>query len=127
MSAAIIMACADEPDPYDYYTSFFHPDIQGQKEYSAFYFTDYQFTYGDEEPASEAAINSAEWAKYLGADVKPADVEKIMYHLDSAGKERAFHFFEQEPAAADSLTRNSFFVSLKEPGMTMPENITSLL
>ncbi|MCX2483774.1 hypothetical protein [Pedobacter sp. MR2016-24] len=116
MSVAIIMACADEPDPYDYYTSFFHPDIQGQKEYGAFYFTDYKFTYGDEEPASEAAINSAEWAKYLGADVKPADVEKIMYHLDSAGKERAFHFFEQDPAAADSLTSNSFFISLKEPG-----------
>lgn len=116
MSAAIIMACSDEPDPYDYYTSFFHPDIQGRKEYGAFYFTDYQFTYGDEEPESEAAINSAEWAKYLGGKVKPADVERIMYHLDSAGKDGALDFFEQDQAAADSLTRNSFLISLKEPG-----------
>ena len=115
MSAAIIMACSDEPDPYDYYTSFFHPDIQGKKEYGAFYFTDYQFTYGDQEPASEAAINSGEWAKYLGGNVKAADVERVMYHLDSAGKERAYHFFEQDPPADDSLARNSFLWSLKDP------------
>ena len=115
MSVAIIMACSDEPDPYDYYTSFFHPDIQGKKDFSPFYFTDYQFTYSDNEPASEAAINSAEWAHYLGGKVKAADVEKIMYHLDSAGKERAYHFFEQDPPVADSLAKSSFLWSLKDP------------
>jgi hypothetical protein len=114
-SVAIIVACSDEPDPYDYYTSFFHPDIQGRKDFGAFYFTDYQFTYSDEEAASEAAINSAEWAQYLGPKVKAADVEKIMYHLDSAGKDGAYHFFEQDPAIADSLAKSSFLLSLKEP------------
>lgn len=115
VSVAIIVACSDEPDPYDYYTSFFHPDIQGKKDFGAFYFTDYQFTYGNEEPASEAAINSSEWAQYLGGKVKTTDVEKIMYHLDSAGKERAYHFFEQDPPVADSLARSSFLWSLKDP------------
>ncbi|WP_345950019.1 hypothetical protein ABDD95_00910 [Mucilaginibacter sp. PAMB04274] len=114
ISVAIIMACSDEPDPYDYYTSFFHPDIQGKKDYGAFYFTDYHFTYGNEEPASEAAINSTEWAQYLGGKVKANDVEKIMYHLDSAGKERAYHFFEQDPPVADSLVKSSFLWSLKD-------------
>ncbi|AMR33997.1 hypothetical protein A0256_22380 [Mucilaginibacter sp. PAMC 26640] len=115
MSVAIIMACSDEPDPYDYYTSFFHPDIQGKKDFGAFYFTDYQFTYGNDEPASEAAINAAEWTQYLGGQVKADDVEKIMYHLDTAGKERAYHFFDQDPPIADSLARSNFLWSLKDP------------
>jgi hypothetical protein len=115
ISVAIIVACSDEPDPYDYYTSFFHSNIQGEKDFGPFYFTDYQFTYSNEEPASEAAINSAEWAQYLGGKVKAADVEKIMYHLDSAGKERAYHFFEQDPPVTDSLARSSFLWSLKDP------------
>jgi hypothetical protein len=113
MSIAITVACSDEPDPYDYYTSFFHPDIQGKKDFGAFYFTDYHFTYSNEEPASEAAINSGEWAKYLGGNVKTADVEKIMYRLDSAGKENAYHFFEQDPPLADSLASSKFLWSLK--------------
>ena len=114
-SLAVIIACSDEPDPYDYYTSFFHSDIQGKKDFGAFYFTDYQFTYGNEESASEAAINSAEWATYLGAKVKAADVEKVMYHLDSTAKEYAFNYFEQDLPIADSLANNSFLGSLKEP------------
>ncbi|OKS87445.1 hypothetical protein RG47T_2906 [Mucilaginibacter polytrichastri] len=109
------MACSDEPDPYDYYTSFFHPDIQGKKDFGAFYFTDYSFTYTDEEPASEAAINAAEWAKYLGPPVKAADVENIMYDLDSAGKEKVYHFFEQDPPVAGSLAASSFLGALNNP------------
>jgi hypothetical protein len=112
---AVIIACADEPDPYDYYTSFFHPEIQGQKDFGAFYFTDYQFTYGLEEPVSEAAVNAAEWAQYLGAPVKAADVEKVMYHLDSAGKESAFRFVDQDQPPADSLAQSSFLQALKSP------------
>jgi len=113
MSVAITIACSDEPDPYDYFTSFFHPDIQGEKDFGAFYFTDYHFTYSNEEPASEAAINSAEWAAYLGNNVKSADVEKIMYKLDSAGKEHAYHFFDQDPPVADSLASSKFLWTLK--------------
>jgi hypothetical protein len=115
LSVAVIIACSDEPDPYDYYTSFFHPDVQGKKDFGAFYFTDYRFTYTDEEPASEATINATEWANYLGQPVKATDVEKIMYHLDSAGKERAFHFFEQDSPLADSLEKSKFLWSLKDP------------
>jgi hypothetical protein len=112
VSVVVIMACSDEPDPYDYYTSFFNPAIQGQKDFGAFYFTDYRFTYTDEEPVSEVAINAAEWANYLGPPVKPADVEKIMYHLDRAGKERAYHFFDQDPPVADSLSDSKFLWTL---------------
>jgi hypothetical protein len=113
-SVAIIVACSGEPDPYDYYTSFFHPDVQGKKDYGAFYFTDYHFTYGEEEPASEAAINSAEWSKYLGGKVTADDVEEVMYRLDTAGKESVHQFLNQNPQVADSLARNNFLLSLKD-------------
>jgi hypothetical protein len=115
IGAAVIIACSDEPDPYDYYTSFFRPDIQGKKDFGAFYFTNYQFTYSDQEPVSEASVNSAEWAGFLGGQVKAADVEKAMYNLDSAGKERVFQSIGQDQPLADSLTQNRFLLSLKDP------------
>jgi hypothetical protein len=111
----IVLACAGEMDPYDYYTSFFHATIQGKKDYNAFYFTDYQFTYGDTEPASEAAINSAEWATYLGTAVKPKEVQKVIYGLDSAGKTRLSQFLDQDLPLTDSLAGNSFLTALKDP------------
>lgn len=115
ISIAVIMACSDEPDPYDYYTSFFNPSVQGKKDFGAFYFTDYRFTYTDNEPASEAAINAAEWSKYLGSPVDTAGVEKVMYHLDSAGKEQVHRFIDQDAPLADSLASNQFLQALKAP------------
>ncbi|MCD0489907.1 hypothetical protein LPB86_16820 [Pedobacter sp. MC2016-14] len=115
LGTSIIIACADEGDPYDYYTFFFHNDVQGKKDYSPFYFTDYHFTYSDEEPASEAAINAKEWVGYLGAGVKAGEVEKIMYHLDSAGKDGLYNYLEQDAPAPDSVSGNAFIQSLKEP------------
>lgn len=115
IGAAVIIACSDEPDPYDYYTSFFRPDIQGKKDFGAFYFTNYQFTYSDQEPVSEASVNSAEWSGFLGGQVKAADVEKAMYNLDSAGKERVYQSIDQDQPLADSLTQNKFLLSLKDP------------
>lgn len=85
-SLIIVLACGGELDPYDYYTSFFHADTQGKKDYGSFYYTDFQFTYDEAEPESEAAINSGEWATYLGGSVKAKDVETAMYKLDNAGK-----------------------------------------
>ncbi|WP_342645610.1 hypothetical protein [Mucilaginibacter sp. CSA2-8R] len=111
---AVIMACADEPDPYDYYTSFFHPDVEGKKDYNAFYFTDYRFTYTNDEPASEAAINATEWAQYLGKSVKTADVDEVMYEVDSAGKQRNIRFLAQSSSLPDSLANNTFLNTLKD-------------
>lgn len=113
VGTAIIMACADEPDPYDYYTSFFHADVQGQKDYGSFYFTDYRFTYNDTEPASEADINAREWATYLGAAVKAADVHQVMYGLDSAGRVQLQQDLTQSAPLPDSLMHNSFLQSLR--------------
>lgn len=112
----VIWACGGEIDPYDYYTSFFHSDIQGGKDYKAFYFTDYSFLYDDKEPASEADINAKEWATHLGDDVKPADVKKIMYQLDPKANEAVDNYTAGNGILPDSLIGNTFLKALSTPG-----------
>lgn len=111
---AMDLACGPEIDPYDYYVSFFHNDIQGQKEYKPFYFTSYHFVYDDQEPASEAEINASEWAAYLGKDVSAADVLKAMYHMppktDSLLLDTYLKTGEKLP---DSLASNTFLKAIK--------------
>ncbi|MBS7564835.1 hypothetical protein KHS38_10500 [Mucilaginibacter sp. Bleaf8] len=113
---AIIQACSDEPDPYDYYTSFFNPNIQGKKDFGSFYFTNYSFLYDDTAPASEATINAKEWAAYLGSSVKPADAEKVLYHLDSVSNVRLDqHLAGEGTPLADSIAGNTFVNALTQP------------
>jgi hypothetical protein len=108
---AINVACGPETDPYDYYTSFFHSGIKGEKEYKPFYFTNYLFLYDETEPESEANINAAEWASYLG--VKPADVNKAMYHLGKAADSVLLAgYLKNEAALPDSLSGNTFLKAI---------------
>jgi len=75
------VACGGEIDPYDYYISYFHNDVQG-KDYDQFNFSEWEYLYRDEETVDEYDLNSAEWAKYL--NVKKEDVRRVMYESDSA-------------------------------------------
>ncbi|RKR81535.1 hypothetical protein BDD43_1682 [Mucilaginibacter gracilis] len=111
---AIILACGPETDPYDYYVSFFHNNVQGQKEYKPFYFSSYQFVYDDKEPVSEAAVNADEWAAYLGKDVAAADVNRAMYQL-SAGADSVLEdgYLKTGERLPDSLANNSFLKALQ--------------
>ncbi|SOD17887.1 hypothetical protein [Pedobacter xixiisoli] len=74
------VACGGEIDPYDYYISYFHNDVQG-KDYDQFNFSEWEYLYHDEEKVDEYDLNSAEWAKYL--NVKKEDVRSVMYDSDS--------------------------------------------
>ncbi len=75
------IACGGEIDPYDYYISYFHNDVQG-KEYNQFSFSEWEYLYHDQESVDEYDLNSAEWANYL--KVKKEDVHRLMYESDSA-------------------------------------------
>jgi hypothetical protein len=108
---AIDLACGGEVDPYDYYTSFFHSNIKGGKEYKPFYFTNYLFLYDETEPESEEDINAGEWATYLGA--KHADVSKAMYHLDKpADSVLLAGHLKTGTKLPDSLAGNTFLKAL---------------
>lgn len=111
-NVAIDLACGGEEDPYDYYISFYHNNLQGEKGYGSFYFTNYQYLYSDVEPASETDINASEWVTYLGKSVKPADVKKAMYGLDSAKNEAVNQFLGGKRSMPDSLAQNTFLSAL---------------
>lgn len=111
-NVAIDLACGGEEDPYDYYISFYHNNLQGEKDYGSFYFTDYQYLYNDAEPASETDINANEWATYLGRSVKSADVKKAMYGLDSANNVAINQFLGGKRSMPDSLSQNTFLRAL---------------
>lgn len=107
---AVNIACGPEQDPYDYYISYFHNNVQGD-EYSPFSFSEMVYLYNDEEVENEAEINSAEWAKYLG--VKKDDVLKVMYLIDSATSVKLSNF-QSLTNMPDSLKQNSFLQSLTQ-------------
>ncbi len=111
-NVAIDLACSDEGDPYDYYISFYHNNLQGEKSYGSFYFTNYQYLFAGTEPVSESEINANEWAVYLGKSVKPEDVEKAMYGLDSAKNVAVNSFLGDKRSSTDSLNRNTFLTAL---------------
>jgi hypothetical protein len=77
---AINLACGPEQDPYDYFVSYFHNNVQGDR-YTGFSFNNMVFLYDSETIADETEINSAEWATYL--QVEKNDVHRLMYEVDS--------------------------------------------
>ncbi len=110
---AIDIACGGEVDPYDYYISFFHNNLQRTQEYEPFYFTSYKFLYDDDERVSEAEINSREWAAYLGTGVKTADVQKVMYRLKGSADTALYEgYLAGKGSLPDSLKNNTFLQAL---------------
>ncbi|MEO6980405.1 MAG: hypothetical protein ABI113_18580 [Mucilaginibacter sp.] len=109
---AVILACSGEDDPYDYYVSFFHNNVQGEHNYGAFYLS-YNYVFNDVEPASEPDINAKEWAAYFRGSVKEADIKLAMYQLSSHDDSVMVH--DKLIAAGripDSLKSNSFLAAI---------------
>jgi len=107
---AVNIACGPEQDPYDYYISYFHNNVQGDA-YSPFAFNKMVYLYATEEVASEPEINSLEWAKYL--QVKKDDVFKVMYDADSTFEGKLANFSKRSiDALPVALKQNSFVLGL---------------
>ncbi|WP_143307758.1 hypothetical protein [Chitinophaga vietnamensis] len=73
------LSCGPEPDPYDYYVSFFNPYGKGAG-YEPFYYIGMLPFYDDPTPA-EATVNTADWAAYAGKNVQTEDVDRYIYHF----------------------------------------------
>ena len=112
---AVNLACGGEIDPYDYYISYFHNNIEGD-EYAPFAYNEMVYLNSEDDVASEPDINSREWAKYL--NIKKEDVQKVMYKTDSATSAKLANFDGNLSQLPDSLQKNSFIQALskrKEP------------
>ena len=111
---AINIACGPQPDPYDYYVSYFHNNVPADG-YVPFSFTGLSFLYSETEPESEARINSRTWADYLSEGVLAIDVERLMYHTDDATDSVVLRYLtgRNEPLP-DSLLENTYLGALKQ-------------
>lgn len=106
---AVNLACGGEVDPYDYYISYFHNNVQGD-DYIPFAFNQMAYLNSEEDVLSESEINSNEWGKYL--EVNPQDVHKVMYQIDSATNVKLKNFDGQVSSLPDSLQKNTFIQAL---------------
>ncbi|MBC7888946.1 MAG: hypothetical protein H7Z13_13800 [Ferruginibacter sp.] len=104
-----IIGCGDGMDPYDYYTSFFHPDLPETDGYRPFYYTGYNFLYEDKEPADVSELLAKEWAYYCGAHVNSADAKIFVNKFAPKDINSLYTSIEKNQSApvADSVMRNS--------------------
>ncbi len=104
-----IIGCGPDADPYDYYTSFFHPNLSDAKAYKPFYYTSYNFLYDETEPVETADILCNEWSSYCGVPVTDADVKKFITKFDAKDINNLYYHLEknQPLKIPDSVKRNS--------------------
>lgn len=108
---AVNIACGGEIDPYDYYISYFHNNIEGD-EYAPFAYNEMVYLNSEDDVESEPDINSREWAKYL--NIKKEDVLKVMYKTDSASSAKLANFDGNLSQLPDSLQQNTFIQALSK-------------
>ncbi|WP_293310376.1 hypothetical protein [Pedobacter sp. UBA5917] len=109
---AFNFACGPEMDPFDYYPTYFHNNVQGD-EYASFAYNQMVYLYNDRDFETEARVNGHEWARYLG--VKKDDVIDAMYNVDSATSVLLKAFSKQTfKKFPDSLRKNQFLTKLSK-------------
>jgi hypothetical protein len=96
-------------DPYDYFISFYNPDITEAKNYKQFYYTSVNHIYEEADVAELADIVADEWQAYCGANVNAKDAKTFVFKADPLDVNNLyFHLEKNKPLAIpDSLKRNS--------------------
>ena len=115
LGIAIDLACGPQPDPYDYYISFFHNNLQKDSSYQRFYFNGYTFLNGNiyeaerDNKIAEGDINVKEWLAYCGGGVTYKDIAHVLYELDKPTDSLYFRSYQKgKTRMPDSLKKNSF-------------------
>jgi hypothetical protein len=104
-----IIGCGPDIDPYDYYTSFFNPDVSSNEALRPFYYTGYNFIYNSTEPVDPSDVLAKEWKTYCGNDVTEKDAKTFVteYAKDDI-LNLYYHLEKNKPLQIpDSVKRNS--------------------
>lgn len=119
VGTAVDLGCGPEPDPYDYYVTFFHNNLQKTDGYRPFYFSGYTFLNGDtyeaenDNKAAEKDINVKEWMAYLGVGVTYKDISCILYETNRKTDSLfLWDYPRYKGKLPDSLKNNSFIKRL---------------
>lgn len=97
------LSCGPDPDPYDYYISFFSPLTKGGG-YEPFYYTSMSQFYADPTPSEETA-NVADWQNYTGSKVTEKDIRECIYTYTA---EQLSAIATGNNSLPDSVKQNSF-------------------
>ncbi|NII24950.1 hypothetical protein HB364_07665 [Pseudoflavitalea sp. X16] len=115
-----IIGCAGgDPDPYDYFVSFFNRNNAGVKGYEPFYYTNYRFLYQEEEPVNTSDLTSAEWVKYGNNGFTANDARQFV--TEYARKDLSslyYHLEKNQPLQVPDSVKNNgmtqFFMTSKD-------------
>lgn len=75
--AAYVWSCGPEPDPYDYYTTLFNPNLAEKPGFEPFYYTALSDHYAAEVP--EQTLNLQEWGTFFKGKVNEKDLAEFIY------------------------------------------------
>lgn len=114
-----IIGCGGGVDPYDYYTSFFHPNLPQANGYRPFYYTSYNFLYDSNEPADLNELISDEWSDYCGKKVTTADAKLFVTEFARKDVLNLYNNIEKnlKIAIPDSVLHNNmseYFIATKD-------------
>ena len=113
-----IIGCGPGIDPYDYYTSFFNPDISENTNLRSFYYTGYSFLYDESEPLQTTDVLAEEWKAYCGNKVTVTDAKIFVTSFAAKDVENLYQNIENKKAfrIPDTVKVNSmtkYFVEQK--------------
>ena len=104
-----IIGCGPDADPYDYYTSFFHPYLPDAPDYKPFYYTGYNFLYDDNEPQDVSELLTDEWVNYCKGKVSKKDASVFMNKFSVKDIDALYKKVDKNivKKLADSVSNNS--------------------
>ncbi len=111
-----IIGCGPGIDPYDYYTSFFNPDISDNPNLRSFYYTGYSFLYDETETVKTTEVLVKEWKTYCHEKVNIRDVKKFVTSFAEKDVARIYENIEkmQSRKLPDSVKANAMTKYLQQ-------------
>lgn len=111
-----IIGCGPGIDPYDYYTSFFNPDISENSNLRSFYYTGYSFLYDETEPIKTTDVLAEEWKTYCNEKINISDAKKFVTSFAEKDVARIYESIEKKQSLKlpDSVKANGMTKYLEQ-------------
>ncbi|WP_343701397.1 hypothetical protein [Chitinophaga sp.] len=115
--AVYVLSCGPEPDPYDYYTSFYNPALPAANGFEPFYYTGLAEYYGSE--ASEEDLNLRDWHAFFSGKATEKDIREFIYTYTRPQMATLYNHIEKGSTleAPDSVRKNTltqYFIGSKD-------------
>lgn len=112
-----VFSCGAEPDPFDYYTNFYNPNLPANPGFEPFYYTALSNYYGVEEP--EEQVNLREWDAFFSGKATVTDIREFIYNYSRQQMTVLYNHIEKGtpltlPANITNNTLTKYFSNSKD-------------